>query len=185
MDRLQKFAAGIVGSPFGLKGFVKIRSLSGEWDYLSRLEEVLLRRDGREQIYQIEAKIPAASFLAVKFKGIDTPEAAKTLTGAELLVDRTDAAPLGESEFYVEDLRGMEVTAERAEGPLVLGHITDVVEGGGGDLVEVRLSSGKLRFIPFRKEFFGTINCEGRRAALLAEWILDDLPAEAAGDKKP
>jgi 16S rRNA processing protein RimM len=185
MGIIQKFIAGIVGPPFGLKGFVKIRSLSGEWEYLSRLEEVLLRRNGLERIYQIEAKIPAASSLAVKFKGIDTPEAVKLLTGAELLVDRADAAPLREGEFYVEDLRGMEVTAERAEGPLVLGHITDVVEGGGGDLVEIRLTSGKLRFIPFRKEFFGTIDCESRRAALLTEWILDDVPMEAPGGGKP
>ncbi|MDR2019907.1 MAG: ribosome maturation factor RimM [Treponema sp.] len=185
MDAVQKFVAGIVGPPFGLKGFVKIRSLSGEWEYLFRFEEVLLRRNGRERIYQIEAKIPSASSLALKFKGIDTPEAVKALTGAELLVDRADAAPLREGEFYVEDLRGMEVTAERPEGPLVLGHITDVVEGGGGDLVEVRLNSGKLQFIPFRKEFFGTIDSESRRAALLAEWILDELPPETHGDGKP
>jgi 16S rRNA processing protein RimM len=181
MDGVQKFVAGIVGPPFGLKGFVKIRSLSGEWDYLSRLEEVSLRREGRERIYQIEAKIPSASSLAFKFKGIDTPEAVKTLTGAELLVDRADAAPLREGEFYVEDLRGMEVTAERPEGPLVLGHIADVIEGGGGDLVEVRLVSGKLRFVPFRKEFFGTIDCQGRRAELLAEWILEDVPTDGGG----
>jgi 16S rRNA processing protein RimM len=166
----EEFVAGLVGAPFGLGGFVKIRSLSGEWDYLTRLESVVIRRGGARRCYKIESAIPVSPALAVKFKGIDTPEAAKALTGAELLVDRAHAAPLLEGEFYIEDLRGMEVVLETGT---VLGKITDILEGGGGFLAELRLLSGESRFVPFRKEFFGEIALDTSRAVLLEPWILE------------
>jgi 16S rRNA processing protein RimM len=54
-----------------------------------------------------------------------------------------------------------------------LGVITDVLDTGGGSLVEIRLPSGELRLVPFRNEFFGDINPETRRAVLLNRWILE------------
>jgi 16S rRNA processing protein RimM len=166
----EEFVAGLVGAPFGLKGFVKIRSLSGEWDYLTRLESVIIRRGAERRSYEIESVIPVSPGLAMKFGGVDTPEAAKALGGAEVLVDRAHAAPLGEGEFYIEDLRGMEVVLETGT---VLGRITDILEGGGGFLAELRLLSGEFRFVPFRKEFFGDIAPDKSRAVLLKPWVLE------------
>jgi 16S rRNA processing protein RimM len=169
-----QFVVAVVGSPFGVKGFVKIRSFSGETGHLEALESVVLRREDRETLYYIEQTIrtgPVPSpVLAMKFRGIDSPEAAKTLTGAELIAGRDRASPLGEGEYYVEDLRGM--TVVDASGT-VYGEILDVVEGGGGDLAEIRLPSGEAKFAPFRQEFFGEISVESRRAVLLAPWILE------------
>lgn len=167
----ERFAVALVGAPFGVKGFVKIRSLSGEYEHLKRLDAVILRLGDRERLWEIERTVPVNQSLAMKFKGIDTPEGAKELTGAEVITDRSHAAPLKADEFYVEDLQGLEVVsiAETAE---VLGCITSVVEGGGGNLAEIRLNSGELKLVPFRKEFFGDINLETRQAVLLETWIL-------------
>lgn len=169
-----QFVVAVVGSPFGAKGFVKIRSFSGETGHLEALESVVLRREDRETLYFIEQTVrisPAPGpVLAMKFRGIDSPEAAKTLTGAELIAGRDHAAPLGEGEYYVEDLRGM--TVVDAAGT-VYGEILDVVEGGSGGLAEIRLPSGEAKFVPFRKEFFGEIAVESRRATLLTPWVLE------------
>jgi 16S rRNA processing protein RimM len=165
-----QFVIAMVGSPFGVKGFVKVRPLSGETGHLEALESVILRREDRETLYHIEQTLKTGPALAMKFRGIDSPEAAKALGGAELLADRAHAAPLNEGEFYVEDLRGMTVTD--ASGT-IYGEIQDVVEGGGGDLIELRLPSGETKFVPFRKEFFGEIAVESRRALLLAPWVLE------------
>jgi 16S rRNA processing protein RimM len=166
----EQFVVGLVGGPFGLKGFVKVRSLSGESDHLKRLGQVLLRREKTEQILEVEETLGSSPVLMMKFKGIDTPEAAKTLGGAELIAGRSHAAPLKAGEFYVEDLRGLEVTAVSGD---TLGHITDLIEGGGGDLAELRLTAGESRLVPFRNEFFGDIDWEARKIVLLAGWILE------------
>ena len=113
----EQFIAGIVGAPFGLKGFVKVKPLSGEIDHLLKLTSVTLRRDGKEQSLTIEetAAIPPA--VAIRFAGFHTPEAAKALRGAQLIVDRKNATPLQPDEFYVEDLKGLPVIAAPAARP--------------------------------------------------------------------
>jgi 16S rRNA processing protein RimM len=164
---VERFVAARVGSPFGLKGFVKVHSLSGESGHLLKLRRAVLRQGGEERVWEIEeAEGPS---LVMKFRGVDSPEAAKTLAGAELLVSREEAAPLGQGEYYIEDLKGLEVW----EGAEALGCINDILEGGGGSLAELRLKTGETRLVPFRDEFFGEIDLEGRRARLLCRWILE------------
>ncbi|MDR1956599.1 MAG: ribosome maturation factor RimM [Treponema sp.] len=173
----ERFVVGVLGAPFGLKGHVKVHSFSGEYEHLKQLERVTLRQRGDERVLELEETIPITGALGMQFKGIHTPEAAKALTGAELLADRAHAAPLKPDEFYVEDLRGLRVVLEKAdpgsrEDGAALGYISDVLEGGGASLIEIRLSSGELKLVPFRKEFFGDINLETHTAVLVEGWIL-------------
>jgi 16S rRNA processing protein RimM len=166
----ERFVAGLVGAPFGLKGFVKVKSLSGEIDHLLKLTQVTLRQGEIEKTMEIEKSAPVLPHLVMKFAGIGSPEAAGVLRGAELLVGREYAAPLDEGEYYIEDLRGMEVVSETGE---ILGHIGDIIEGGGGNLAELRLSGGETRLVPFRKEFFPSISPEEGRALFTARWIFE------------
>jgi 16S rRNA processing protein RimM len=141
---------------------------------LTARAELTLRQDGKDRIYGVEAweiHTGPSPVLLMKFAGIDAPEEAKALRGAEIIVGRTHAAPLKPGEFYVEDLKGLEV--EAAGDGEVLGRITDIIEGGGGEMAEIRLKSGETRLVPFRKEFFGDINPETGKAALLERWILE------------
>ncbi|MDR2097789.1 MAG: ribosome maturation factor RimM [Spirochaetaceae bacterium] len=169
----ERFVSALVLSPFALDGFVKIRSLSGETEHLLRLSAAVLRGNGWERTYAIEKSqsiegVPAN--ILVKFKGIDTPEAAKTICGAQLLVLRSEAAALAENEYYIEDLKGLSVvdTAGNRRGA-----ISDIIEGGGGHLAELRLASGETRLVPFRNEFFGEISVKKREIILLSCWILE------------
>jgi 16S rRNA processing protein RimM len=164
----ERFVAALVGAPFGLDGRVKIRSLSGETEHFFRLKKITLRRDGAERDYAVEGFFPRP--LSVKLAGIDSPEAAKALAGAELLTERSEAAPLAEGEFYIEDLKGLTVYGG---GSAILGTIADVLEGGGGFLAEIVLVSGEKRLVPFRDEFFGAVDLENSRTELLAAWILE------------
>jgi 16S rRNA processing protein RimM len=168
-----RFVIGLVGAPFGLKGCVKVRPLSGETDHLLKLGSVILRRDGTEKTMNIEASSLVLPQVAIKFAGIDGPEAAKTLGGAELIAGREQASPLKPGEYYVEDLRGLAVIAGDSQNGGILGHITDIVEGGGGDLVEIRLSTGEFKFVPFRNEFFAPVDLKSGRVRLLERWILE------------
>ena len=159
-----------MGSHFGLEGFVKVKPFSGETDHFLRLKSVTLRQDEKENTWDVAEVVPRGNALLMRFAGIDSPEAARRLNGAEIIVDREYAAPLGKGEYYVEDLKGLEVVS--AEGQ-PLGHIADVLEGGGGHLAEVLLPSGEKRFAPFRKEFFGDVNLDKGSIVLLEPWVLE------------
>ncbi len=166
---VDRFVAGAVRGSFGIKGRVKVQSYSGEIDHLEELETVVLRKGDAEKRMAVEETGGSPSAFYMKFKGVDTPEAAKLLTGWELVVQRDEAAYLDDDEYYVEDLRGVAVLF----GGVRIGEIGDVVEGGGGQLIEVRLDAGEARFVPFRNEFFGEVDLERREVPLLAEWILE------------
>jgi len=165
-----KFVVGIIGAPFGVKGFVKIRSLSGEIDHLLKLQSVIVSIDGKEKLLHIEESASAPPAVLMRFTGIDSPEAAKTLSGAQLLACRDQAAPLGEGEFYIEDLKGLHVTTESGE---IIGSITDIIEGGGGELAEILTQEQEKKLVPFRSEFFTEIIPEKGKIVLTNMWILE------------
>lgn len=185
---VDSFVAGVVGAPFGVKGFVKVHVPSGETEHLETLKTARLRHNGAERNYAVEDVGGSPSSFVMKFRGVDTPEAAKLLAGAELIVPREAAAPLDEDEFYVEDLRGVAVILLPANGAAdgvatgsgegagkveVIGEIVDVLEGGGGQLAEIKLPGGGKRLVPFRNEFFGDIDLEARTAVLRERWMLE------------
>jgi len=164
------FILGLVGSAFGLEGFVKVRPFSGEIAHFLRLEKVTLNHKGKEKTWDIAEIVPRDADLLIRFAGIDNPEAAAVLNGAQIIAEREYAAPLKEGEYYVEDLKGLEVVSRDGE---VLGSINDVLEGGGGQLAELMLVSGKKQLVPFRKEFFGEPDLKNGQIVLFERWILD------------
>jgi len=168
-----KFIIGQIGAPFGVKGFVKVRPFSGEISHLLKLHSVIVIKNGKEQqlcIEEIETSGNSPPIVLMRFQGINSPEAAKTLSGAQLLAGRDQAAPLNDGEFYIEDLKGLPVSCENGE---IIGYITDVVEGGGGELIEIRLNNDEKRLVPFIKEFFSEINPEKNSIVLKNLWILE------------
>lgn len=177
---MDSMVTGYVRSAHGLDGFVKVESASGEVAHFADLDGVMLRFRGAEPCetrYEIEAVEGSSSLLLVKFRGIETPEQAKQLAGAEIRVPRDKACPLEEGEWYVDDLCQCSLVYEGNP----IGRITTVMEGGAGDLLEVTLSEGsnpdqsggKTRLIPMRNEFIGKVDLESKTVELMHRWILE------------
>ncbi len=72
--------------------------------------------------------------LIIKLKGIDTIQQAEALRGAWLMIPPEERMPLGEDEYYIDDLIGMEVFTEAGER---VGKLKRVVPGSAYDFYEV------------------------------------------------
>lgn len=193
---------GIIRGTHGLAGNCKVESTSGEFQHFTGMKDVVLRKNGIETKRTIEKVSIGGGILYIKFSGINSPEEAKKLSGSEIVVSREFACPCGKDEYYVEDLKQCQLvyTSGSAKGmaeksaattaePVVVGTITDVLEGGAGDLFEVVLSescsllaqdlrttsSGKPRkvLVPFKKEFIGTVDTKNKQVQLMHLWILE------------
>lgn len=168
---------GKVRGTFGLEGLLKIESSSGEYEHFSNLKEVTLRFPHTKTetsdtgiVYKVEACTVRSADVLLKLKGIDSPEAAKKLHGAEIIVPRDMACPLEKGEFYISDLCNSVLVYKGN----TVGTITDVVEGGGGFLLELsEAATGKIMYIPFRSEFIGKINTHAKQVELMHRWILE------------
>ncbi len=196
---MEEFVIGIIRSPHGVKGNVKVESTSGECEHFFSLTDVTLRKNGIEKKFSVESAEGNAANLIMKFFGIDSPEDAKKFSGAEIIVPKDKTCPLKEGEYYVEDLKECSVIYSRqndglaensAPTQITVGTITDVLEGGEKDFLEVCLTesvdsllnrtdnaektnAGRKVLIPFRREFIGTVDLKNRFVSLKHLWILE------------
>jgi 16S rRNA processing protein RimM len=164
MDTL---AVAIVRSSHGVKGFVKVLSFSGETAHLLRLRRVELNMNGKRRTLAIEEARHFKNGALLKFEGIESPEAAKALSGAELWVLREEAAPLAEDEYYLADLCDCELFC----GEEKRGRIISVAAGSAGDLLEVETKDG-VRIVPFTRHFIGEVDLSAGRVELLMPELL-------------
>jgi 16S rRNA processing protein RimM len=159
-------------SSFGVSGVLKVRPSCGDGSHFCALSEMMLGFDAPEKLYSVESAEQAQGLVHVKFAGIDSPEAARALSGLNVFVPREFAAVLKPNEHYIEDLKGLSVVTESGESA---GTLCDIIEGGGGFLAEVLCAGdSQKRLAPWRAEFFGEVNQQGGTVILLQPWILDD-----------
>ncbi len=164
---MERLVIGLIRTSHGLKGHLKVRSLSGEVDHFFDLEEITIRKEGREKVYPVEEFKLLGDNLLMKLRGIDNPEDAKILAGAEVLVSRDQAAPLEEGEFYQADLVGCRVVHQGED----LGVIKSIFEGGAADLLEV-VTHGGTFMVPFQEHYIGEVDLKAKTLELLTPWLL-------------
>lgn len=179
-------AVARIGAPRGVGGFLKLHSYSGEYAHLESLTEVLAapRADGEAVAPRSGGGTAAPSApktlvvtgsesgswgLALRFKGYESPEAARALTGLELLLPRSKGSPLGPGEWYIADLVGMDLVLEGKK----VARIAGVLDGAADPLLECALPEGRTVLVPFRKEFIGEVDSGARTMVLIHGWILE------------
>jgi len=98
----------------------------------------------------------------MKFAGIDTIEDAEKIIGAELKIPEAELPEAETGSFYTFHLRGCRVYAVQSGMNEYLGDVTDVVDGGGTQLLQI--GSGKEEtLIPFAESIVKKIDLEARR----------------------
>lgn len=158
---MSKLATAQVSTSHGVKGFMKIRSYSGQSDHLLDLQEVTLKKGEREKQFSVEHVRPTPEGVLMKLSGINSPEEAKAYRNWEIWVDREEAASLEEQEFYYADLYGMSVLCDG----ISVARVVSVSAGGTSELLEVE-REGKRYLVPFIEQFIGEVSLEDRTIEL-------------------
>ncbi|MGF7157952.1 ribosome maturation factor RimM [Bartonella heixiaziensis] len=141
-----KVYLAIIGQPHGIKGDVWVKVLSAE---PQRLKIYGTLYDDRGCSYEIVTLRVQKSNAIVRFKGIEDRNAAEALKGIRLYVVRDQLVDdLMEDEFYQVDLIGLRVQDYAGQ---ILGEVSGFFNFGAGDLLEMRLDTGKTVLIPFSK----------------------------------
>lgn len=153
---------GVITSTHGLKGEVKVFPFT-DLDRFEELESLLLDT-GREMLeLEVEGVRYHKNQVIMKFAGFDDINDIEKYKGKELWIRREDAQELGEDEYYIGDLIGMEVVCEDGS---YLGKLTDVLETGANDVYEVTLEDGKKVLLPAIKECILDVAVEENRMTI-------------------
>ena len=167
---------GNISGTFGVDGFVKVVSSSGEYDHFFDLKRVyvvfskhkLSKNKFSDGWFDIESVRLIPSFVLLKFEGIDVVEDARFFVGGNVQVPKSEACSLFAGEFYACDLCLCSLTLNGSP----VGKIVNVVDGAG-TLLEVVKNDGKICYIPFNNEFIGMVSIEEKLVELKNEWILE------------
>ncbi|MBY0378575.1 MAG: ribosome maturation factor RimM, partial [Gammaproteobacteria bacterium] len=103
-DREQKIIAGRFGSPFGVKGWIKLQSFTEPEDNLLDYKPWYWSNQGKWTLIERDDHTQHGKGWIVHLVGYDSPEAVRFLAGCDVAIDRADLPPLAEGEFYLNDL---------------------------------------------------------------------------------
>ena len=154
---------GFVGAPFGVRGWVKLRSHTDPPERLLEHRELHIGRDGAWRTYRIEAAGRSGGALTAKLAGIDDRDQATTLRGAQICVPRVELPQRDDKDFYRADLIGCEVVNLAG---VALGVVQHFVETPAQALMVVR--GLKEYWVPAVPKHLRRVDLQARR--VVVDW---------------
>jgi 16S rRNA processing protein RimM len=100
---------GAVGAPFGVRGWVKLRSFTDPPDRLLQHRSLRVGMGGSWTTHHVEASGRSGGQLTAKLSGINDRDQAASLRGARVCVPRSELPQRDDKDFYRADLIGCEV----------------------------------------------------------------------------
>ena len=153
----EKLEVGQIVNTFGIKGFVKIYPYVNDIKRFDNLKTVYVKIKNEQKILEIEEVKYQKNMVLAKFKGIETVEEANKLRNSYVEIDRKDAIPLEEGEYFIADLLGLDVYIDTGEK---LGVLEDIYNTGSSDIYVVKNELGKQFLLPYIDEVIKKIDLE-------------------------
>ena len=151
---------GQIVNTFGIKGFVKVNPWVNDVTRFDDLKKVYIKIRKEEKVLEIEEVKYHKNQVLLKFKGVEKVEQAEMLRNAILEIDRKDAIPLEEGEYFIADLLESEVYTDEGEK---LGILEDIFNTGSNDIYVVKNELGKSILLPRIKDVFKEIDVENKK----------------------
>ncbi|MCR5324694.1 MAG: ribosome maturation factor RimM [Lachnospiraceae bacterium] len=157
MDKDDKLRVGVITSPHGIIGEVNVFPTTDDINRFKSLKKLYIDT-GKELI---QTKVESVKFFKgmaiLKLDHITDRNMAEKFRKRDLVIDREDAVPLEEGEFFICDLVGLDVETEEGEK---LGVLEDVLQTGANDVYSVRCNDSKELLIPVTDECVKSIEPE-------------------------
>lgn len=140
---------GVITTTHGVRGEVKVFPTTDDAQRFLDLDYVLLDTGRELRRLEIEHVKFFKNLAILKFKGIDNINDIEIYKGRDLWIPREEAQELGENEYYIADLIGMNVILEDGSA---FGTLKDVMETGANDVYVVETGDGREILLPAIKE---------------------------------
>jgi 16S rRNA processing protein RimM len=158
---------GRVTRTHGLKGELKF--FPADQDYLIVQNDQQIRLG--ETTFKIKSIRGAKSPFIVKFEGVDSIEAAQSLSGQEVLVAKEDFESLLEGEYYRFEIEGLQAFDDTGK---YYGVIEEIIATGSNDVYVVR-GDGKEWLVPMIDSVVQNIDLEeGKLIFHCVEGLFED-----------
>ena len=145
MARTEFLRIGVVTSPHGVRGEVRVYPTTDEISRFSEVGTLLLEKEGVRSLRTIESVKQLKGMVALKLSGIDSVVEAEKIRNADLLIRRDQSSPLKEGQYFIGDL--LDLLAVREDGTEV-GTVEDVLKTGANSVLVIKKKDGKELLLP-------------------------------------
>ena len=156
-DSRDVLLAIVIGAQ-GLKGDVRVKAFTQTPDAMAHYRSLHDRHGRRFTVTGARATKTGEAVLSIA--ELSDRNAAESLRGVELFVDRSVLPPTAREEYYHADLIGLR--AEDSEGR-ALGTVQAIHNYGAGDVIEIARADGDSVLLPFTRETVPQIEIDKSR----------------------
>lgn len=148
---------GVITTTHGVRGEVKVFPTTDDAERFLELEYVLL--DTGRELRRLDIKNVRffKNLVILKFDGIDNINDIEKYKGKDLWIPREEAQELGEDEYYIADLQGLNVVLEDGTE---FGRLRDVMETGANDVYIIDSNEHGEVLLPAIKECILDVDLE-------------------------
>ena len=155
----KRLEVGQIVNTFGIKGEVKVTPFTDDINRFDDLKKVYVKTRKESKLYKVESVRYHKNMVLLKLEGINNPEDAELLKNSFLEIDREDAIPLEEGQYFIVDLIGLDVYTDEGN---FLGKVDDIYNTGANDIYVVKDELGKQVLLPGIKEVIKEVKLEDR-----------------------
>jgi len=158
---------GRIAGPFGVKGWVKVKSFTEPEEGILRYREwhVEMPRSGPRILRPLEGR-RHGRLVVVRLDGVNDRDTAAALAHCNVTVPRSELPPAGPGQYYWADLVGLEVITTKGEP---LGRVGHFVEAPGNPVMVV--TGERERWLPLVPRHLKAVDLEGGR--IVVDWDPD------------
>ena len=148
---------GVVGNAKGLKGNVQINYFAKDLNKFKSYKYFYVGK--KKEKLNIQKHIISGDNFSLKFFDINSREEAESLKNKDVFIESKQLRKLDDESWYHSEIVGLSV--ETMKGNLV-GEVKAIYNFGAGDIIEIKLISGKIEMIPFTKDFVQEIKINNK-----------------------
>ncbi len=157
-----------LGKVVGLQGLVRLHPWTDHPERFRRGARLFLRRPSQSgpprEVRLDEVRVSAdGGMVTIRLAGIATPEEARELTGAELVIPVAERVPPPPGAYYPDELVGLTVLSPAGDP---VGRVTDFDPDVPSPYLTIHSECLGEVLVPFRKVFIGEISREERTLRL-------------------
>lgn len=131
MTTSKQILVGKIVAPQGIRGDVRVQTYSESPNDFQKFK--IISAKFKESDFKFIRVVPNSTVIIAHIAGFDDRNAAETLRGTELFINRDALPDLKESEYYQDDLIGFSVM----RGGEKIGTVAGFQNFGAGDIIEL------------------------------------------------
>jgi len=158
---LKYLELGKIVSTHGVRGELRVQHWCDSPEFFKSFKTVYLGKNGQNP-YKVLGARPHGNIMLLTLEGINDIDAANTLRGKIIYVER-DKAPLEPGSYFIAELIGCSVI-DADDQSKIYGKVTDVLNTGASDIWQIKGNDGKEYLLPSIPEVVISVDVKNERA---------------------